>query len=68
LLLSRLESGGYEKLGIRDYNTIYIPNTHRFATYPSLKPLSSPGGYYVGVDAKKFIDKIFNAKPNITKH
>lgn len=68
LLLSRLESGGYEKLGIRDYHTIYIPNTHRFATYPSLKPFSSPGRYYVGVDAKKFINKIFNAKPNITKH
>lgn len=68
LLLSRLESGGYDKLGIRDHSTIYIPNTHRFAMYPSLKPSNFSNSQYVGVNAKKFIERIFNAKPNIVDY
>lgn len=67
LLQYRLESGGYDKLGIGENTSIIIPENHRFAQLSTLNPNNFVNGF-VKVDGKKFINRTFSQKPNDTKY
>jgi hypothetical protein len=66
MFLRRLESGGYEKLGITDDSYINIPKNHRFARFLKHEKILGNDNY-VKVNTKEFLNKFLSRKPIYTE-